>query len=105
MDPKTTPKPRDLTSPATDSRTGSGMRYIGNVSGCRPAISRKSHNTAEHPPVSRRSERGLRARMGAFRARLTVSSDITPALPWWLRAGYLKVGGVTMCCTGPERKG
>src|SRR5690606_9903511 len=30
MDPKTTPKPRDLTSPAAERRTGSGMRYIGN---------------------------------------------------------------------------
>lgn len=88
---------RTKLSTATSPETGNGvtttMRYIGNVSGCRPAISRKAHNTAENPPVSRRSGRGLRARMGAFRARLTVSSDITPALPWWLRAGFLTVEG------------
>lgn len=77
MDPKATPKPRDLTSPAAESRTGSGMRYIGNVSGCRPAKAHNSRHHATNTPTILAVRADLQRRIRALLSRSTVSRHIT----------------------------
>jgi len=82
----------DSTSLTATTRTGARVAHIPRVCDSLAASPAKRSHAAENPPVLHRPGRGVRARIRAICARLTVSSDITPALPWWLRAGYLTVG-------------
>lgn len=80
------------TSPTPGTRAVAATCYIPMVCDNIAASPAKRSHDAENPPVLHRPGRGFRARIRAICARLTVSSDITPALPWWLRPGYLTVG-------------
>ena len=87
-----TPKVSGLASPHMKRRAAPRTYHMPMVCDNLAASPAKRSHAAENPPVLHRPGRGFRARIRAICARLTISSDITPALPWWLRAGYLTVG-------------
>lgn len=81
-----------LASPHMKRRAAPRTYHIPMVWWKVAAKGAKYRHSAENPPVARRRAHSLWGRISAFAAPRTVSSDITPALPWWLRAGYLTVG-------------
>ncbi|HEX7050100.1 MAG TPA: hypothetical protein VF188_07875 [Longimicrobiales bacterium] len=80
MDPKGTPTLHEITSPLAESRTVSGMRYIGNVYRCHPANAPDSRHTKKNAPIAGTAEIAREGRNGADPGPSNISSYITPGL-------------------------
>ena len=81
-----------MVTPCANVAQRRGSVYFGMK--CRDDIGKagESCQNGESRRAARPARRAFRAGIGPESGASTVSSDITPALPWWLRAGYLTVG-------------
>lgn len=82
-----------LASPHMKRRAAPRTYHMPIVCRRTPARSAIPRRSTANPPFLGRLRSALRGRIGGFSASVTVSPDITPALPWWLRAGFLTVEG------------